>query len=168
MMSSLVMLGNESIWELPKRAFFCSDKFSAGSVLKSYDWAEEMKRMGHCVISGFQSKLEHDVFELLLKGTSPIIWVIARGMFDSAPVKMRGHIASGRLLVVSPFDSAIKRPNRELALKRNQFIVDNSDEVVFAHIRAGGKLERLTVHEGLGVRVLDRENIELQANNLPI
>ena len=148
------MLGKKSIWELPKTAFLCSDKFSAGSVLKSYDWAGEMKRANQCVMSGFQSKLERDVFEILLKGGSPLIWVIARGMFDRAPVKVREHVSSGRLLIVSPFDQAIKRPHRGLAFERNQFIVDNADEVVFAHIHAGGMLERLKVGEKV-VSILD-------------
>lgn len=157
MKSNFSILGDHSIWELPKTAFFCSDKFSAGSVLKSYDWAEDMKRAGRCVISGFQSKLERDVFELLLNGTLPLIWVLARGMIDRAPVKLRAHIEAGRLLIVSQFDSVIKRPNRELALKRNQFIADNAEEIVFAHIHAGGMLSRLKVHEGMTVRVLDSE-----------
>lgn len=156
-MNNLAMNGKQLIWELPKTAFFCSDKFSSGSVLKSYDWAGEMKRTGRCVISGFQSKLERDVFEILLNGTSPLIWVLARGMLDRTPVKMSEHITVGRLLIVSQFDSVIKRPNRELALKRNQFIVDNADEVVFAHIHAGGMLSRIAVRKGVSVRVLDNE-----------
>ena len=144
-MVELTMLGDKSIWDVPKTAFLSSDKFSASSVLKSYDWANEMKRLKRCVISGFQSKLEKDVFEILLKGESPIIWVLARGMFERAPVKHREHIDNGQLLVVSPFDVKIKRPHRGLAFERNQFIVDNADEVVFAHICKGGMLERLVI-----------------------
>jgi hypothetical protein len=157
MITELSMLGEKSIWELPKTAFLSSDKFSAGSVLKSYDWAGDMKHQDRCVMSGFQSKLESDVFELLLNGNSPLVWVLARGILDRAPVKLREHVASGRLLIVSPFDIAIKRANRSLALERNQFVVDNADEVVFAHIHTGGMLERLTVSEGIAVRVLDVE-----------
>ena len=156
-MNEFTMLGKKSIWKLPKTAFFCSDKFSTGSVLKSYDWASEMKRSNRCVISGFQSKMERDVFDLLLNGESPLIWVLARGMFDRAPIKLREHIASGRLLIVSLFDNAIKRPHRGLAFERNQFIVNNADEFVFAHIYSGGMLERLTIREGTVVRVLDGE-----------
>ena len=99
-MNELSMLGDESLWQLSKTAFLCSDKFSVGSVLKSYDWAGEMKHANRCVMSGFQSKLEKDVFELLLNGNSPLIWVLARGMLDHAPVKLREHITVGRLLIV--------------------------------------------------------------------
>ena len=150
------MLGERSIWKLSKTAFLCSDKFSAGSVLKSYDWAGEMKRSDRCVMSGFHSKLESDVFDLLLNGNSPLILVLARGIFDRIPVKLQEHIAAGRLLIVSPFDRAIKRLHRGLAFERNQFIVDNADAVVFAHIQSGGMLERLTIREDIPVQVLDK------------
>jgi hypothetical protein len=154
--SEPAMLGEKSIWQLPKTAFLCSDRFSAGSVLKSYDWAAEMKRARRCVISGFQSKLERDVFDILLVGDSSLIWVLARGIYDRAPVKYREHITGGRLLIASPFADNIKKPHRGLAFERNQFIVDNADEVVFAHIHAGGMLERLVVREGVPVTVLDK------------
>ena len=158
-MTKRTILGEKSIWDLPKTAFLCSDRFSAGSVLKTYDWTEEMKRIERCVISGFQSRLETDVFEFMLKGNSPLIWVLARGMLDRVPVKLREHIAVGRLLIVSPFSKAIKRTHRGLAFERNQFIVDSADDIVFAHIHTGGMLERLIVRKDAMVRVLARESI---------
>jgi predicted Rossmann fold nucleotide-binding protein DprA/Smf involved in DNA uptake len=151
------MLGDAALWSLRKTAFLCSDKFSAGSVLKSYDWAADMKRQDRCVISGFQSRLEKDVFDILLGGTCPIIIALARGIYEHAPTKLRPFIDAGRLLVVSPFPENIKRPNRDLAFRRNQFIVNNSDEVVFAHIRKGGMLEKLDISGSLAVKVLDEE-----------
>ena len=157
-MNELTMLGEKSIWELPKTAFLSSSKFGPGSVLKSYDFASKMKLAGKCVISGFQSKLERDVLDLLLDGDSPLIMVHACGMPESAPVKLREHISSGRLLIVSPFDKRVKRVHRGLALQRNQFIVDNADEVVFAYMRSGGMLEQLKMREGVPVYVLDGEN----------
>ena len=153
--SELAMLGEKSIWQLQKTAFLCSEKFSAGSVLKSYDWAADMKRSGRCVISGFQSKLERDVFDILLGSDSPLIWVLARGIYDRAPAKYREHIKAGRLLIVSPFADNIKKIHRGLAFKRNQFIVDNADEVVFAHLHVGGMLEKLVIRKGITVTQLD-------------
>jgi hypothetical protein len=155
--NDLTLIGTQKIWPLPKTAFLCSDKFSAGSVLKSYDWAAEMKREERCVISGFQSKLEKDVFDILLGGSAPVIVVLARGMYKSSPQKLRPHIETGRLLIVSPFPQNIGCPNRALAFKRNQFCVDNSGEVVFAHIHAGGMLERLDT-SGKLVKILDTES----------
>lgn len=153
-MSVLSMLGDGTLWQLPKTAFFCSDKFSAGSVLKSYDWASEMKHTGQCVISGFQSKIEKDVFDILIKGDSPLICVLARGIFDRTPEKLREYIEGGKLLIVSPFDKSIKRIHRGLAFERNQFIADNADTLVFAHVRTGGMLEQLKIEVHKVVRFL--------------
>jgi hypothetical protein len=152
---------DNEIWNLRKTAFLCSDKFSAGSVLKSYDWAAEMKRQGNCVMSGFHSKLEKDVFEILLKGDSPLIWVLAAGDPEHIFEKYKSHVEAGRLLIIPPPEGSrrynwLKR--HEYAHARNKFVVDNADEVVFAHIRKGGKLERLALREGVPVRVLDRED----------
>jgi hypothetical protein len=71
-------IGNNEILKLPKTAFLCSRKVSASVVLKCYDWAIAQRDAGHCVISGFHSQLEKDVLHYLLKGTQPIILVLAR------------------------------------------------------------------------------------------
>jgi hypothetical protein len=155
-MTSPAMLGDAGLWQMPKAAFLCSDKFSAGSVLKSYDWATEMKRKGRCVISGFQSKIEKDVLDILLGGSQPIILALARGLYVKPPAILKPHVESGRLLIVSIFDAAIGRSNRELAFKRNQFCADAADEVVFAHIHKGGMLEKLNVI-GKPAKILDAD-----------
>jgi len=134
----------------------CSDSFSAGSILASYDWADEMVRRKQCVISGFQSRIEKDVFEILLKGTQPIITVLARGMYKKNPAEFpQSAIDNGRLLLVSPFPDTVKRPDRRLAQIRNQFIIDNADEVVFAHIQEGGMLQQLVIPENKPVIILN-------------
>jgi len=134
--------GDKSLLSLPKTAFLSSDKFSAGSVLKSYDWAAEMRRQNRCVISGFQSKLERDVFGILLKGTQAIILVLARGIYAKAPVALKPHVETGRLLIVSPFETNVKRITRDLASERNQCVISLADEVVVAHVHRGGMLEK--------------------------
>lgn len=155
--NDISFLGNRELWALPKIAFLCSDRFSAGSVLKSYDWATSVKRQGRCVVSGFHSKLEKDVFDILISGTQPIIIVLARSIYLNPPAKLKQHIDAGRLLMISLLPAGIDRANRNLAFQRNQFIIDNADEVVFGHIHEGGMLEKLIIRKGLSVRVLDKE-----------
>jgi len=154
---NISFLGNEDLWQLHKTAFLSSEKFSAGSVLKSYDWATEINKQGKCVISGFLSKLEKDVFAILMRGSSPIIYAIARSIYAKTPTKLKSHIDSGRLLVVSQFGLGIERYTRETATLRNKFILDVADEIVFAHIHSGGMLDELRLREGVTVRVLDEE-----------
>lgn len=160
MTTELKMLGNQEIWSLPKIAFLSSDKFSASSVLKSYDWANEMKKTGQCVISGFHSKLESDVLDILLAGTQPIVMVLARGMYSQVPPKLKQHIDANRLLLVSPYDQSFKWVNKSQAKKRNQLVIDNATEVVYAHIYPNGMLEQLKIPKGIGLTVLDNRIVE--------
>jgi hypothetical protein len=73
-------LGNTELLELHKIAFLCSRKIPASVVLKCYDWAIAQRKRGNCIISGFHSTIEKDVFHYLLQGTQPVILALARGM----------------------------------------------------------------------------------------
>ena len=107
-------------------------------------------------MSGFHSKIEKDVFEILLTGTQPIILVLARSMYKKTPSKYKSHIESGRLLIISPFPIEINvHVNCFNAHLRNEFVIENAEEIVFAHIQKGGCLERIAVPEGITKRVLD-------------
>jgi len=156
MENNLHFLGNQELLKLHKIAFLSSDKFSATSVLKSYDWATEMKQQNQCVISGFQSKLECDVLDILLKGTQPIIIALARGIYKKTPTNLKPHIDSGRLLIISQFQPNVLRASRAIAYKRNRLIIDLADSVVIAHVYSGGMIERLIGDCGKDVMILDR------------
>ena len=156
MTNKLTFRGNKEHLQLPKTAFLSSDRFSAASVLKSYDWAAEMVKQKRCVISGFHSKMEKDVFEILLRGKQPIIWVLARGMFKRPKTRLKELVESGQLLIISQFDESITERTREQATIRNKFVIDNADEIVIAHIVKGGMLDSLNIRNDIPVRVLDR------------
>jgi len=55
-------IGNTEILKLHKVAFLCSRDIPASIVLKCYDWAIAQRDKGVCVISGFHSRIEKDVF----------------------------------------------------------------------------------------------------------
>ena len=62
MKSNLTYLGNREILKEHKVGFLCSRKVPAKIILKTYDWAIEQRKKGVCVVSGFHSKIEKDVF----------------------------------------------------------------------------------------------------------
>ena len=68
--------------------------------MRCLDWATRMRDEGVCVMSGFQSPLEKEVLNILLKGISPLILVLARRMWDvprsSASRLPRGGFSSFR------------------------------------------------------------------------
>jgi predicted Rossmann fold nucleotide-binding protein DprA/Smf involved in DNA uptake len=136
-------LGNMKLLKLPKIAFLCSRKIPASAVLKCYDWAIEQREIGNCVISGFHSTIEKDVFHYLLAGSQPVIMALARGMKEKIGPELRAAVHSGRLLIVSPFAENIMRVSAETAEKRNRFMIELSDEVIIGFASKGGMLERL-------------------------
>jgi len=135
--------GNKEIINLHKTAFLCSRKCPADIVLKSLDWARSKKDKGECVISCFQSRIEKDVFDILLKGTQPLILVLARGMKKRWPKEIKKAMEHERLLIVTPFDKTITRITRETANKRNKIMVDIADDVFLAYATKNGNLDQL-------------------------
>lgn len=88
MITNVEYLGNKDLLRLKKVAFLASNTISSGTVLKVYDWATDMRNRGECVVSGFCSKLEKDVLHFLLKGSQPIILVLARRMYKVIPADL--------------------------------------------------------------------------------
>ena len=135
--------GNKDIIKLYKTAFLCSRKCPADIVLKSLDWAKSKKDKGECVISCFHSRIEKDVFDILLKGTQPLILVLARGMKKRWPKEIKNAVEQERLLIISPFDETITHITQETAKKRNEIMVDIADEVFLVYAKQNGNLYEL-------------------------
>ena len=156
MASSLQMIGNTALFDLPdKVAFLSSRRISAAAVLKCYDWAAEMRDAGRCVIGGFQSSLERDVLKFLLRGKSPIVMVLARGLWRTVPSECREAVNAGRMLVVSPFSQRVIRVSAATAAARNKCVLDNCESAVFASLDPCGSLARLVAaRPALNYRVL--------------
>ncbi len=136
-------LGNIQLLNLPLTAFLCSRKYSSNSVLKSYDWAKSQRAAGQCIISGFHSPLEKDVFEILLKGNQPIIYALARGMLKKIPQNLEPYINAGRLLIITPFEKAIERITKDNAEIRNRLCISLAKDITVAHLTPGGQLDTL-------------------------
>ncbi len=87
--SAIVTLGDVGIAKRHKTAFLCSRNYPAKAVLPIYDWAKAARDNGECVMSGFHSRLERDVLDILLKGDQPIILAAARGLPKRYPSRCK-------------------------------------------------------------------------------
>jgi hypothetical protein len=146
-------LGNTELLKLCKTAFLCSREIPASVVLKCYDWAIDQREKGNCVIGGFHSKIEKDVFHYLLAGTQPVIMALARGMKEKIEPEWKVAIAAGRFLIVTPFEKRIQLVTTENAEKRNRFMIELADEIVVGYASKSGMLERL-IAEVKGKKVI--------------
>lgn len=125
-------LGNKELLKLKKTAFLASGTISSETVLRCYDWATEMRNRGECVVSGFSSKLEQDVLHFLLKGSQPIIVVLARRMYKEIPDAWKEALAQNRMLIIST--SSAVRQSKVTALARNKYICEMADGILFVGV----------------------------------
>ena len=125
-------LGNQELLKQRKTAFLASSTISSETVMQVYDWATEMRNRGECVVSGFSSKLERDVLHFLLKGSQPIILVLARRMYRDIPEELKEQLAHNRLLIIS-VSNAI-RQSKVTAMTRNRYVCEMSDRILFVGV----------------------------------
>ena len=141
MMDHTQYLGNEELLKLQKTAFLASSTISTETVLKVYDWATDMRSRGECVISGFSSKLEQDVLHFLLKGSQPIILVLARRMYKVIPKELEEALAQNRLLIVSITHAT--RQSKDTAMVRNKWLCETADRILFVGVTEQSSLYAL-------------------------
>ncbi len=139
----LSYFGNKNIVKNQKTAFLCSRKCPSDIIIKSLDWARDKKNNGDCIISGFHSRIEKDVFDILIKGDQPLILVLARGMKKRWTEEIKRAIEKERLLVISPFREYEKYVTQETANKRNKIMTEIADEIFIAYNSIDGNLYKL-------------------------
>ena len=142
-MNCLQYLGNQSLLSLPKTAFLASSTIPVEMVLDCYDWAVKMRDEGQCVISGFSSRLEKDVWKFLASGRQPIILVLARAMYKQVPQELKTLLDTGRLLIIST--STAPRQSKATAFIRNKYMCENADSILFVGVTPNSSLAPLQI-----------------------
>ena len=135
-------LGNLSLLEEPLTALFCSQRCPGDLILKTYDLARAMRDAGVPVIGGFQTPMERECLRLLLRGEQPVVICPARGIQNMrVPRDWRAPLDDGRLLVLSPFPTTIRRPTAQAAARRNDLVAGLAHQVFIAHAAPGSRTE---------------------------
>lgn len=150
--------GNKELLKLNKTAFLASSTISSDTVLRCYDWAAEKRNQGECVVSGFSSKLEQDVLHFLLKGTQPIIIVLARRMYKTIPEELRKPLTENRLLIISV--STAVRQSKATALIRNHYVCEMADELLFVGVTEQSTLYILKKEYGNKRKIVEKDAAE--------
>lgn len=137
-------MGNAALLQTHKLALLCSARCSGTVIVQTLDLAGALRGTGVTIVGGFHSSMEKECLDTLLRGKQPVIVCPARSVENMRmPAAWKRAIAGGTLLVTSPFEARHRRVTRDLAERRNLFVVSLADEIIVAHASPGGKLERL-------------------------
>lgn len=131
-------LGNIDLLKQPMTAFLAPSKIAPESVLPTLDWATEMAQAGRVIVSGFSSKLETDVWDVLVRNGSPIVEVKVTSRYKQIPSKYRHLLDNGQLLII--FLGIGPRLSRQSAPSRNAYVANLANEVVFPSIHPTSSL----------------------------
>ena len=154
-------IGNQVLLQKRKVGFLASRKISTLSVLPTLDWAMQIsKQTDVSVVSGFHSKLEKDVLNILLQGKCGIIVVLARGMYRQIPKQYEEAMLQQRILFISNEKETITRVSEVSAHKRNEYVIDLADEMKAPEddFEAFRRLREIAESNGLPNMTLDEIN----------
>ena len=151
--------GNVRLLEEPLTALFCSQRCTGDLILETYDLAWATCDAGIPIIGCFQTPMEKECLRLLLRGSQPMVVCPVRGN-DNMRISRdwREPLGEDRLLVLSPFPSARRRPTSVLAAQRTDLVADLAAQVFIAPAAPGGKTEafaRMLAESGKPLLKLD-------------
>lgn len=136
--------GNPGLLEEKLLGFFCSRRCPGGIILKIYDLARGLRSTDVTLIGGFQSTMEKEFLDLVLRGSASVVICPARGLGTMRiPKSWMGPLSDGRLLLLSFFDDNIRRPTTSASATRNDYVVTLAKCVLIAHAEKDGKIEKL-------------------------
>ena len=142
--STTASKGNLSVLDKELLAFFCSVRSPGDVILKTYDLARVLRNANVTIIGGFQSPMEKECLDLLLRGAAPVVVCLARGLSRiRIPGDWKKPLVESRLLLLSFFDDSIRRATTDLAARRNAYVAALADRILIAHAGKGSKTERL-------------------------
>jgi predicted Rossmann fold nucleotide-binding protein DprA/Smf involved in DNA uptake len=136
--------GNAELLDQPLDALLCSKACPGAKVIEAMDLAQRWRAENRAVISGFHTLVEKECLRVFLRGPQSIVICPARGLdpFQLA-VEWQTKFQRGELLLVSLFDSAIRRPTRETAESRTRLVFALAQRHAIIHATPGGLLDRL-------------------------
>jgi hypothetical protein len=136
--------GNSELLRIPLTALLCSKACPGAKIIEAMDLAQHWRAENRAVISGFHTAVEKECLRIFLRGPQPLVICPARGIDPFLlPAEWQQKFKRGEILIVSPFDSSIRRPTKETAEIRNHFIIDLAANVTIIHAAPGGSLEHL-------------------------
>jgi predicted Rossmann fold nucleotide-binding protein DprA/Smf involved in DNA uptake len=138
------ILGQPAVLSRPRLGLICSRQCPGAVILRTLDYAMEIRGRDLTVVSGFQSPLEAACLKILLGGTCGLVICPARSLDGMRiPKEHRAPLDAGRLALLSTFPATICRADRHTAAERNRLIAHLCDEMIMPYASPGGSVEAL-------------------------
>lgn len=136
--------GNADLLDQPLDALLCSRACPGAKIIEAMDLAQRWRAENRAVISGFHTPVEKECLRIFLRGPQPLVICPARGLDPfQLPAEWQSKFQRGELSLISPFDSAIRRPTKDTAEIRNRLVTKLATRHTIIHATPGGSLEAL-------------------------
>jgi predicted Rossmann fold nucleotide-binding protein DprA/Smf involved in DNA uptake len=137
--------GNTALLERDLSGVLCSKACPGAKIIEAMDLAQAWRAEKRAVVSGFHTAVEKECLRIFLRGPQSIVICPARGIDPfQLPPEWQAKFKRAELLIISPFAASIRRPSKETAEARIQFILQLATDITVIHAAKGGMLEKLT------------------------
>jgi predicted Rossmann fold nucleotide-binding protein DprA/Smf involved in DNA uptake len=136
--------GNALLLDSQLSALLCSRACPGEKILEAIDLAQDWRAENRAVISGFHTPVEKECLRIFLRGPQRIAICPARGLDPiQLPAEWEQKFKRGQLLIISPFDSSIRRPTKQTAEIRTRLVLALAQSKTIIHASPGGVLAQL-------------------------
>lgn len=136
--------GNRELLDERLHAVLCSKACPGDKIIEAIDLAQRWRAENCAVISGFHTAVEKECLRIFLRGPQHIVVCLARGLDPfQLPTEWQPKFDRKELLVVSPFDSSVRRPTKKTCEIRNRLVLDLAADYTIIHASPKGSLSKL-------------------------
>ena len=138
--------GNVAFLDQPLDALLCSRACPGAKILEAMDLAQRWRAENRAAVSGFHTPVEKECLRIFLRGPQPVVVCPARGIDPfQLPPDWQPKFQRGELLIVSPFNSSVRRPTLKTAETRIGLICSLATRHTIIHASSGGLLSRVLI-----------------------
>ncbi len=137
--------GNRELLNEHLHGILCSKACPGEKIIEAIDLAQRWRAENRAAVSGFHTPIEKECLRIFLRGPQRIVICPARGLDPfQLPAEWQQKFKRGELLIISPFDSSIRRPTKEIAELRTRLVLSLARSKTIIHASPGGLLSRFT------------------------
>ena len=127
----------------PLLALLCSNRCPGNLVLMFYELARRLRDEGIGTMGGFQTPMEQEALDFLIRGNQPVVWVPSWSCTVRGLAKPQREAMEERgLRLINIFEPLKSRPSKASGEARNNWIIEHADAVLVVHAHAGGLTEK--------------------------